>query len=238
MIYLMLIVACLASTGIFAGQGAEYVNSYFELWLKDHKYDGFEKRTDNVYFRDNGIVLDGEIYGVNELDKDQRYSVETRLSVKFPGGRQLDEFVAGIGAKPDEAFLDSLNNFCLTTLHPIYAEIADKDDPHVQKEKWKIGKFNRNIFFSDWGFWGEKLSQKTQSEIKLIISNELRSADLSKEIHWAKLVVSNIKGKTETLVFTIDGIAQDKINGKLSSYNWPQTNEFYMAKFIFVIGKV
>jgi hypothetical protein len=168
--YLILIVAGLASTGLAAGQGAEYVNSYFELWLKDHKYDGFEKRSDGVYFRDNGIVLDGEIYGVNELDKDQRYSVETRLSVKFPGGRQLDEFVAGIGAKPEEAFLDSLNNFCLATLHPIYAEIADKDDPHVQKERWKIGKYDRNVFFQTGVFGAKNLARKHKAKLNILLA--------------------------------------------------------------------
>ena len=105
-----------------------------------------------------GALLEGEIYGVNELQAGKLYSVESRISVKFKNGRRLDDFVAGAGGKVEEAFLESLQNFCLTTLYPIYAELFDHNDPHLRKEIWTVNGVQRRIFLSGWGQRGRKFA--------------------------------------------------------------------------------
>lgn len=67
----------------YAGQGAEYVNTYFELWLKAHNFKDFEKQKSGISFPKNGALLDGEIHEVNELKPGKFYSVESRISVTF-----------------------------------------------------------------------------------------------------------------------------------------------------------
>lgn len=166
------------------------------------------------------------------------YSVETRLSASLADGRRIDDFVAGAGSTPEEAFLDSLNNFCLTTLHPIYAEIVDHNDPHVYKEKWTVGGGYRNVFLLEWGVRGEVIEASVKSDVQNIIANEMLHINVSNGMHWAKLVVANISGKMSTLVFTLDGKQVEEINRKLSAYKWPKSDQFYMAKLFFVIGKV
>jgi hypothetical protein len=225
-------------SAVHAGQGAEYVNSYFENWLKAHGFNDFEKRKDGIYFPRAGVLLDGEIHEAKELAPGKFYSVESRISIAFKNGRRLDDYVAGAGTKADEAFHDSLQNFCLTTLHSIYAELFQHKDPHVRKATWKINRASRRVFLSEWGQRGTKLSESVQVQVEKLLAEELQGLSMSPEIHWVKLVVLINEGKLQTLVVTLDGVTQEGVTQRLAAYNWPSTSGFSMAKLFLVIGGV
>lgn len=235
---LLIVFFCLLPTIVYGDQGAKYVNGYFDQWLKAHNFSGYTVKDDGIHFLSKEIVLDGEIYSVNELKPGVFYTVETRLSVVLPNKRRLDDFVAGAGATPNEALLDSLNNFCLTTLHPIYAEFFEHDDTHVRKLQWGVGGKKRTIFVSDWGQRGEPVGSKILENAETHIAEAVSHINMDNDVHWAKFVLSNISGKIETLVFTIDGVQNDKANGLIKSFSWPKSKEFYMLKLFFVIGEV
>jgi hypothetical protein len=234
--FIALFLLLLIST-VHAGQGAEYVNGYFELWLKAHNFKDFEKRTDGIFFSKNGVILDGEIHEVKELQPGKFYSVESRISVRLKNGRRIDDFVAGAGSNAQEAFYDSLQNFCLTTLHPIYAELFDHKDPHVRKVAWNVNGIQRRIFLSEWGMRGKKIDEVTQRKVEQILADELKAIDVSPEIHWVKLVVAGKGNKLNTLVVTIDGVQHEKITQRLAAYRWPESNDFFMGKLFFVVGR-
>ncbi|MGM9485861.1 DUF6348 family protein [Ideonella sp. YS5] len=221
-----------------AGQGAEYVNSYFELWLKDHRFSDFEKRRNGIFFPSKGVLLDGEINEAKELKPGQLYSVESRISVTFKNGRRLDDFVAGAGTKADEAFYESLQNFCLTTLHPIYAELFDHSDPHVRKQWWSVRGVQRRVFLSEWGHRGSPIPEPFQKEVEAAFARELAISQVSKEIHWVKLVVLIDQGRMKQLVVTVDGERSESLIKKLASLAWPMPKDFSMAKLFFVVGEV
>jgi hypothetical protein len=226
------------ASAVHAGQGAEYVNSYFEIWLKAHNFNDFEKRKDGIYFPRTGVLLGGEIHEAKELTPGKFYSVESRISITFKNGRRLEDYVAGAGTKMDEAFYDSLQNFCLTTLHPIYAELFNREDPHVRKATWKISGAPRRVFLSEWGQRGTKLSESVQVQVEKLLAEELQRSSMSAELHWVKLVVFINEGKLQTLTVTVDGVTQENATRRLAAYNWPTANGFSMAKLFFVIGRV
>lgn len=229
--------AVLLSGLAHAGQGSEYVNSYFELWLKAHNFTKFDKRPNGLFFPANGVLLDGDIYQVKESPASKLYSVESRVSILFKDGRRLDDFVAGVGGTAEDAFKDSLMNFCLTTLHPIYAELFDHADPHVRKDAWEINGSRRRIFLSEWGQRGQLVNEATQKQVEQLIASELRNNSLTtKDLQWVKLVVLIVKGKVEQVVFTVNGIVDQRTSQRLSSFKWPASGEFTMAKLFFVIG--
>lgn len=233
-----LIVVCLLafSFASYAGQGAEYVNSYFEIWLKAHNFTDFEKRADGIYFPKQGVLLDGEINEAKELKPGTFYSVESRISITFKNGRRLDDFVAGAGGKVDQALYDSLQNFCLTTLYPIYAELFDHNDPHVRKETWVVNGLQRRVFLSEWGKRGVPIEESTQKKAELLVAEELRGLDTSKDIHWIKVLVSGYQGKLNALVVTVDGVKNQRLTRRLMETGWPTPNDFYMAKLFLVVG--
>jgi hypothetical protein len=220
-----------------AGQAAEQVNAYFDLWLKEHQFRGYEKRADGLWFTANGMRLDGDIYQIKELTKDKFYSLESRISLTFPDGRKLEDFVVGAGANPQDAFVDSLQNFCLTTLHPIYAELFDHADPHVRKDTWTIAGAPRRVFLSAWGQRGDPFDEATQAAVERRLAQALAGDMLSDEIHWLKVVVLMTKDKLETVVVTIDGQDIPALDRSLAAYDWPHPERFTMAKLFIVIGK-
>lgn len=220
-----------------AGQGAEYVNGYFELWLQAHKFTDFDKQTDGIHFRKNGAVLDGEIAAVNELKAGKAYSIETRITLRLKDGKRLDDFAAGLGASPEAAVQDALQNFCLTTLHPIYAELFDAADPHVRKDQWTFGQHKRRVFLSEWGQRGQPVGPVDQKNVEALIASALKDANISNDIHFGKLIVASVEGKIGTLVMTIDGQTNEAVTKSLRGYAWPSTSAFYMSKLFFVIGK-
>lgn len=230
-----LLVAAFSSA---AGQGADYVNGYFDLWLKAHKYSEYQKRKDGVFFPRKGVLLDGEINEVKELKPGAFYSVESRISITFKNGRRLDDFVAGAGPKPDEAFYDSLQNFCLTTLHPIYAELFDHSDPHVRKAVWRVGGDMRRVFLSEWGHRGTPISEPFQKQVEDFIASELNSLKVTREIHWVKLVVLVTEGKLKELILTLDGERNERLIARLATLPWPVPKDYSMSKLFFVIGEV
>ncbi len=237
---LIVLIFLIFSHTVYAGQGAEYVNGYFELWLKAHKFEGFIKKNNGIFFPANGVLLDGEIHQVNTNAGGKLYSVESRISIQFKNGKRLDDFVGGVGDTPNSAFEDSLQNFCLTTLHPIYAELFDHNDLHARKESWNIGGINRRVFLSDWGQRGEKekVDEKNQRNIECILREEMKSMNLSKDIHWVKLVASSVNGSIRALVVTVDGIKNDQLTKRLLMYKWPQAETFFIVKLFFTIGSI
>jgi hypothetical protein len=80
---------------VFAGQGGEYVRGYLAEWFKAHNFSQFSLSESGLHIESIGLTLNGEIYGVNELKKDELYSVETQLSASFSTGRTLEDFAAG-----------------------------------------------------------------------------------------------------------------------------------------------
>lgn len=231
------ILLLICSPFAYAGQGGEYVRAYLEEWLKAHDYKDYSISESGIKFNSVDLTLNGEIYGINELAEGEIYSVETQLTATLENGRNLEDFVAGSGATPKEAFLDSLNNFCLTTLHPIYAGLVDKNDDHVRKEKWNLSSKSRNVYLSDWGQRGEPIEKQDQDNIEKLISTQLSKLNISDDVHWVKLVVSSVNGKMGTVVLTIDGVQYDEIDKALKAYHWPISKKFYLVKLFFVIGK-
>lgn len=219
-----------------AGQGAEYVNGYFEIWLANHHFTQFEKQPDGIHFPQQGIVLDGEINEAKELKPGKFYSVESRISLHFKNGRRLDDFVGGVGSTANDAFYDSLQNACLTTLEPIYAELFDHNDPNARKTNWDIGGVKRRVFMAEWGVRGAHIDDAIKKKAEQQIANALKTRMLSPDIHWIKLVVAGMNGKVDTLALTLDGDDDPTLMRSQQQTGWPAAQDFYMAKLFIVVG--
>lgn len=220
-----------------AAQGAEYVNAYIDLWLKAHHFEAYRKTPTGITFDANGAVLDGDIHEVKELKAGSFYSAETRLTLTFKDGRKLEDFVAGAGGNPRDAVMDALQNFCLTTLHPVHAAMFDPLDEHVRKARWTVGGKPRPLFLSDWGLRLAKIEPATQQAMESTIAAALKERRLSEDTHWVKLVVAGEQGRFTQVVLTVDGQADDAMSNALRAKTWTLPKDFFIGKLFFVIGK-
>lgn len=220
-----------------AGQGAEYVNGYLDLWLKDHKFQGYKKTPAGIVFDANGAQLEGDIQQVKEHKPNSFYSAETRITLTFKDGRKLEDFVAGAGSDAGASVMDALQNFCLTTLHPIYAAQFAPADPHVRKDRWSIGGTQRQLFLSDWGLRMAPITTATQKAIEAEIAAVLKPRSMSAEMHWVKLVMAGEDGKATQLVLTIDGQPDEATTAALRRKSFALPKDFFMGKLFFVVAK-
>ncbi len=218
-------------------QAAAEVNAYYAAWLRDHKFTDFDLRKDGIHFRKNGARLDGDIYEVVSSENGTSFTVESRLSLRMADGRHFEDFVVGYGKTPDVAFADSLYNFCATTLHPIYAELFNHNDPHAVRKSWTIGGHERRIFLTGWAQRGEGVKLAETLRVQEVIAGALKEQKLSDGLHWAKMVILHDRKKGMTTVsFTIDGVENDAVVRALAAHKWPVPKKFYFSKLFLVIG--
>lgn len=238
-------VACVAALMLLFGaaraaeptpQAAAEVNAYYATWLREHKFSDFDLKQDGIHFRKNGARLDGDIYEVTQAADGKSFTVESRISLRLANGKRFDDFVAGIGKTPDVAFADSMLNFCTTTLHPIYAELFDHNDPHAVRKSWVIDGHKRRIFLTGWAQRGDAMALADTLKVQGVIAGALKEQKISDELHWAKLVIFKAPGKGMTVNFTIDGIENEAVGSALAAHEWPVPKKFYLSKLFFVIG--
>lgn len=220
-----------------AGQGAEYVNGYLDLWFQDHKFTAYTKSASGIVFDADGSKLEGDIHQLNELKPKSFYSAETRITMTFKDGRKLEDFVGGAGTDPRASVMDALQNFCLTTLHPIYAAQFAPMDPHVRKVRWTIGNTSRQVFLSDWGMRMAPMDATTLRTIESEIAALLKAHALSDDMHWIKLVMAGEAGKVTQIALTVDGQSDDAMVAALRGKTFHVPKEFFMGKLFFVVAK-
>jgi hypothetical protein len=231
-----LLLCCALSS--HAGQGAaEYVNAYLDLWLQEHQFKAYRKSSAGIVFDTDGSVLEGDIHQVNELKPGSLYSAETRITLTFKDGRKLEDFVAGAGSDPRASVMDALQNFCVTTLHPIHAARWSPMDPHVRRDRWTIGGTTRQLFLSDWGLRMAPIDAATQKAIEAGIAAALKQRPLSDEMHWIKLVIAGEQGKATQLVLTVDGRTDEATTAALRDKAFVLPEDFFMGKLFFVVAK-
>ncbi len=220
-----------------AAQGAEYVNTYLDLWLKAHQFKAYTKSSAGIVFDADGSQLDGDIQQVKELKPNQLYSMETRLTLKMKDGRILEEMVAGMGADPRASLMDALENFCATTLHPLFAAQFEPIDPHVRKARWSLGGQERQIFLSPWGQRFSPISETAQQAIEASLKAALQDRALSNDLHWLKLVVAGEQGHASQILLTIDGQVDESLTAMLMRQRFNLPKDLFMGKLFFAVAK-
>lgn len=222
----------------YAEQGHEYVTEFVSIWLKDHGFEDFEKAGNDLVIESAGIKISGAIYGVQEKKKDESYLVETRLTIDYKGKMLINEFVASFGATPNEAFINSLDNLCQTTLHPVYGKLIDKTDSHVVVKTLSNAGRETTFHYSGYAGMGDPLPDGKPLEIENLILNEIANIKLSPGVHSAKLVVTKINNEEANLSLTLDGYELQSLSDKFKKYKWPVTQKFYLGKFFLVVSQV
>ena len=133
--------------------------------------------------------------------------------------------------------MDALQNFCLITLHPIYAAQWVSTDPHVRKARWTIGGTPRQVYLSDWGLRMAPVDAATQKAIEAEIAASLKQLRLSDQMHWIKLVMSGEKGKATQFVLTVDGRSEEAVIAALGRKTFDLPKDFFMGKLFFVVAE-
>ena len=211
------------------------MEAFFVDWLKGHG----EK---NVVVDDRGVGLAGNetrlwasTYGVNEKPG-QGYTVEMEFRVTLPSGRQIVEFVAGLGDNEEAARKQSMANFIISTFHVIYKSFLNQDDPHQQVEPLVLDGKKRELYRGNMYLLSNgPLDAPVKEAINRRLQEFPSQLHLSAGPHWVKLVYSQVKGKALTVAVTVDNEDDAPLTRLVAGQAWPPAESVYMAKQFMII---
>jgi Family of unknown function (DUF6348) len=221
----------------FGAQGAEYVAAYVQSWLKEHRVESVVGSDSVVSVSGKGLQVSGEVLQAQDKGSGT-FIVETKVRISLPNSKVIEENVAGIGGTAEKAFIDSLRSFCLTTLHPMYAEFIDSADSHVARRVIDIGGKKRTVFLTDWAARGDRPSSADMDSLLEQTFASLNELRLDDGPHWAKLIAYSSAGKMQSIVLTVDNQSEERATEKLHRIRWPETKNLYVLKLFVVVGAV
>ena len=234
-----LAIVCVA--GLLAGCGPsasekrtqKQLNDFFVEWLKNHGETDIIADDSGVGLASSRTRLKASLYDSKQHERG--YTVETEFHVVLPDGREIVEFVAGLGETQDAAINDSLANFTLTTFHVVYKCFLNDADPHQEIKPMHVGGVQRQVAFGDLYLRGSPGENIDLGKLRPAIEDAIAELELDEQPHWIKIVYGQAEGKPITIAATLDNDDEPALTDTITTLDWPQTASFYMAKQFIVI---
>lgn len=230
---------CLAMLALAAGcakePGRAEAEKFFRDWLRGHGEKNIVRTADGIGLKGNDVRLKASIYGT-EGDDESGYTVETEFRIRISPGREIIEYVAGIGRTKDQAFQDSLLNFMLTTFHPVYKSFINPEEPHTKEERVTINGAERRLVMGDVFMRGTAGGDPLDLEtINAQVRETLLDLPIDGEPHWIKIVYFQEDGAPLEVAVTLDNGENEALAAAVAALEWPRRDGVYMVKQFIVI---
>jgi len=172
---------------------------------------------------------------VREFKYEKCRTVQLDVRVAVDSDTIIIESFAGIGDDTAAAINDAIGNFALSSLHPLLAAFYEKINDHSTIESWQIGKKTWKVILGDCTIknMGEgqiKVSEDTLSTIERLLND----ANLSGNIHWARLYYGHISAENIICEFLLDNNPWELAQDQLSKLDWPNQDEFYSVRLFMI----
>ena len=209
------------------------VEEFFVKWFKSHGHEDVVSDANGVGLAANPVRLKASLYGSNQ--NEDGCVVETEFRVRLAAGKEIVEFVAGVGKTEAEAIDDTLLNFTLTTYHVVYKAFLNDQDEHMDSEELTISGQPRAAVMGDIYMRGNASAQIDLNPMRPQLKAALEGLQLTSEPHWIKIVYSQNESKPMTVAVTLDNSEDQGLTKAITELDWPRSNDFYMAKQFVVI---
>jgi hypothetical protein len=211
------------------------MDDFFVKWLKAHGHADVVVDAAGVGVAGNATRLRASLYG-SKRHADGGFVVEVEFTVRLPSGREITEFVAGMGDAEEKAINDALLNFTLTTFHVVYKGFINPADPHTTMTKVAVGGVDRDVIAGDIFMRGTASGTDVDlNAMRSEIQGVLKDVPLAPGPHWIKVVYSQNDGKPMTVAVTLDNADHLGMTRAVERLKWPRRDGFYMAKQFIVV---
>lgn len=207
--------------------------AFFVKWFKSHGHEDVVSDSNGVGLRSNPVRLRASLYNSNQ--NADGCVVETEFRIRLAPGKEIVEFVAGVGKTEAEAIDDTLMNFTLTTYHVVYKAFLNDKDTHLDSEQLTINGQPRETILGDIYMRGNASSPIDLNPMRPKLKAALAGLQLTNEPHWIKIVYSQNESKPMTVAVTLDNNEDQALTRTITELDWPRSKDFYMAKQFLVI---
>lgn len=228
------------------------INSYFTDLLKGHKIENIEESDTGIFLPNCNVGLEGQVTQIRPLSESGNLAAELEVKVTLPDRRVVSEVLAGAGDTTNEtdAVKSALQNFTMTTFHPIYAAFIDEKDPHVQRMKWTINGKEREVILGD---SLETVYKKELADTTARESHDTSAAQawweerfkqavcarkLDDQDHWAKFFIAENDGKVAQVAATLDNSPDPEMTKFFEQLDHPKgAGSMYTIKQFVVVRR-
>ena len=210
-------------------------NEFFVTWLLSHGETNIVEDANGVGLAGNPTRLRSSRYDSTKRP-DGKVTAEIEFRVRLPDGREIIEYVAGIGDSLEKAENDARLNFVLTTFHVVYRSFLNPADPHQTEKTVTINGQPRVLVM------GDTITRRVGtnkipglSELQPRFQELLSSLPLSPQTHWMKIVYAQQHSKIEICAVTLDNEGNDTLTEAVQKLPWPMQEDFYMVKQFVVV---
>ncbi len=226
-----LVVSCACSRAAEASKSDEF----FANWLRAHGESNLVVDASGVGIKGNPTRLRSSLYG-SEQHTNGTVTAELEFKVRIPDGREIVEYVAGLGESLEKAKDDAKVNFTVSTFHVLYQSFFNPTDPHQTAERITINGKPRALVLGD----TMTRSQGTNSAPDMTpvrdgLRKLLTALPLPAQTHWIKIVYANQHSRTLLCAATLDNDDDPKLTDAVRKLAWPPREDFYMVKQFIVL---
>lgn len=226
---------CLLLAGCSRQSDSAKYDKFFRDWLTQHGEQEVVVDEGGVGIAASPTRLKTSTYESNKHDGGG-YTVELEFKTQLPGGREIIDYVAGMGDTEEQAAQDAMLNFTLSTFHVVYKAFMNPDDPHQSIQEVSIAGQKRQMLSGDLFLRGSEGSGSIDLEaMRPQIQAAIVALPLSDGPHWIKVVYGQNAGERIIVAATFDNQDQVALTETIGKLSWPKSDGFYMAKQFIVI---
>jgi hypothetical protein len=210
-------------------------NEFFVDWLRSHGETNIVQDAKGVGVAGSATRLRSSLYG-SEKQRNGGVTAETEFRVRLPDGREIVEFVAGMGDSLEAAEKDAKLNFVLSTFHVVYRGFMNSADPHQTEETVTINGKPRVLVMGDsMTRGGSTNSSPDMFPLRSRFREMLSPLPLSPGSHWMKIVYAQHESRVMMCSVTLDNREDAALTETVRKMPWPLQQDFYMAKQFIVV---
>jgi hypothetical protein len=215
-----------------SGMTTNKYEQFFVEWLKNHGEKNVVTDAQGVGLAGNATRLRANMYEIKNAGNG--YTAELEFKIKLPDGKEIVEYLAGMGDTEEQAVNDCLANFTLTTFHVVYKAYMNPQDEHQPVEKVQIGGIERELLL------GEFYARGGEDTPDLMpVSAQVRQLAIDSSLpagtHWIKIVYGQNEEKPIMVSATLDNGESAELTDKLGKLDWPKHKSFYLVKQFILI---
>ena len=232
---IVVVVAVWVGSGCSRSTKGAKSDEFFVKWLQSHGETNIVVDAHGVGLAGNPTRLKWSVYATKQ-PTDKAFTTELEFRVRIPDGREIVEFVAGMGSSRQQAEDDAKFNFTVSTFHVIYRSFMNPQDEHQTEEEIVLGGQPRVLVVGDTMTRGETSHGALDMfPLRKHFRELLAGQALSSQVHWIKIVYANHQSKTITCAVTVDNEDHVALTEAVNKLEWPKLAEFYMAKQFIVV---
>lgn len=167
----------------------------------------------------------------------QGCKVRMDVEIALSHDRVIVESFADFGKDPNDAFDNSLQNFCTGTLHVLLSALwGAVNDPQVYVEQYRIRGKSWNLHLGN-------IVRKAAGGADIpppedlipIFDRVIPNLKLDAEVHWGRLFYANMPNGENIIEALIDNALSAELKREFSAANWARPNHFYSHRMFWIL---